>query len=302
MISTTKLTKIYKNKGQEIKALNNIDLDIKKGEIFGIIGPTGAGKTTLIKILSTIVTPDSGNVVIDTYDVVKQGDEVRKRIGVVVGEFTRALYWRLTAQENMEFFAQIKGIKNAQSEITYLLQLFDLQKSANDPLMKYSTGMKHKLALAIALLNNPPILFLDEPLTGIDPVTAYEIKTLIKKEFNDKTILWTSHNLYEIEEMCKRILLLKNGDAMIQGSVEELQSKYWNYDKIVITCDKPEEFLCIPNAHISDAHKVEIQLQNLNEILRDIVSISKKKQVTLFEITSLKPSLEDIFMAMVNHA
>lgn len=216
MIEAKNLTKIYRRKKKELKAIDKLSFNVRKGEIFGIIGPTGAGKTTTVKILSTLILPDEGNAYINGYDVVKDADRVKKIIGVVAGEFTRALYWRLTGRGNLEFFAKMRGLRNINERIDYLLELFNLKDYENELLMRYSTGMKHKLALAVALLHDPPILFLDEPLTGIDPLTAYEIKELIRREFKDKTIIWTSHNLYEIEEMCHRILLLNKGKKLLK--------------------------------------------------------------------------------------
>jgi len=216
VIEAKNLTKIYRRKKKELKAIDKLSFNVRKGEIFGIIGPTGAGKTTTVKILSTLILPDEGNAYINGYDVVKDADRVKKIIGVVAGEFTRALYWRLTGRGNLEFFAKMRGLRNINERIDYLLELFNLKDYENELLMRYSTGMKHKLALAVALLHDPPILFLDEPLTGIDPLTAYEIKELIRREFKDKTIIWTSHNLYEIEEMCHRILLLNKGKKLLK--------------------------------------------------------------------------------------
>lgn len=300
MIVAKNLTKIYKLRDGIIKAVNNLNINVKKGEIFGIIGPTGAGKTTTVKIFSTLILPDGGEAFVDGFNVVSEGEEVRKRIGVVAGEFTRTLYWRLTGRDNLEFFAKIKGIKNVKERVDYLLKLFGLKKYENVPLMKYSTGMKHKLALAVALLTDPPILFLDEPLTGIDPVTAYEIKRLIKEEFSDKTILWTSHNLYEIEEMCNHILLLKDGEALLTGNVEELKRKYWDYKKIVIECNEPDKFAEMDNVILKDK-KVEIKTKNPDKTIREICGIIKREDITISEITFVKPTLEDIFMSVIKN-
>jgi ABC-2 type transport system ATP-binding protein len=300
LIEVKNISKTFTSKKRKIHALKNLNLKIKKGEIFGIIGPTGAGKTTLIKILSTLILPDEGEAYINGFDILKEDEKVREIIGVVAGEFTRALYWRLSGRENIEFFAKIKGLNNYKREIDYLLEIFDLKGRENEPVMKYSTGMKHKLALAIALLNNPPILFLDEPLTGIDPVTAYEIKKLIKEEFRDKTVVWTSHNLYEIEEMCKNILLLNEGVSLLVGNVAILKNKYWDYEKVIVECDKPEKLLGIENSYIIE-NKVEIKTINLSETLREVSEVIKNENIKVFNISTSKPSLEDIFMRVIKN-
>ena len=183
MIEIKGLTKVFKIHSQKdghrfeyFNALDGIDLSIKKGEIFGLIGPNGAGKTTTLKILSTLIIPDGGTAAIDGYDVVNDGDVVKTKIGLLVGEFTRSLYWRLSGIQNIKFFAKLRGMHKPNKRIDELIELFSLQDCKDEPVMKYSTGMKHKLALAVGLLNDPPVLFLDEPLTGIDPITTYEIK------------------------------------------------------------------------------------------------------------------------------
>ncbi|MCD6447630.1 MAG: ABC transporter ATP-binding protein [Thermoplasmata archaeon] len=300
VIQARNLTKIYRGRGRSLKAIDRISFEIKKGEIFGIVGPTGAGKTTTIKILSTLIIPDEGNAIIDGYDILNDRDKIRKRIGVVAGEFTRALYWRLTGRGNLEFFAKIRGVKDYENRINYLLDLFNLKEYENELLMKYSTGMKHKIALAVALLNDPPILFLDEPLTGIDPVTSYEIKELIKKEFRDKTIIWTSHNLYEIEEMCHRVLILNRGRKVLEGKVDELKNKYWNYKKIIIECSDPSLLADEIGGEIVN-ERVEIKAENVGEMLNEIVEIAREKKIELQGISTAKPSLEDIFMMVIKN-
>jgi len=234
MISISNLTKIYRKSLRigkskhysETVALDNINIKIDKGEIFGLIGPNGAGKTTLLKILSTLIIPDSGTVTIDGYDILKDEKVVKTKVGLLSGEFTRSLYWRLTGRENLSFFAKLKGMWDVDDRIDYLIDIFGLAGYENEMVMKYSTGMKHKLALAVALVNDPPVILLDEPLTGIDPMTSFEIKKIVKEELRGKTIIWTSHNLFEIEEMCDRIALINNGKIIMVGSPHELMKNH----------------------------------------------------------------------------
>jgi len=227
MIVADNLTKTFTRKNKKgkkkerIVAVDHINLKINKGEIFGLIGPNGAGKTTTIKMLSTLILPDEGSITVNGFDVVHDAEKVRNNIGVLAGEFTRSLYWRLSGKQNLKFFANLRNMWNHDKRIDELIQLFGLKKQENELIMKYSTGMKHKLALAVALLNDPPILFLDEPLTGIDPVTSFQLKNLIKNMFRDKTIIWASHNLYEIEEMCDRIALINDGKIVLEGTQNE---------------------------------------------------------------------------------
>lgn len=307
MIEIKDLTKTFKkrvakrnNKFEIITALNEINLEIKKGEIFGLIGPNGAGKTTTLKILSTLIIPDKGTVTINGYDIIKEADIIKKQIGLLTGEFTRSLYWRLSGIQNLKFFANLRGIWEPDRRIDELIKIFKLEDKKNDLLMKYSTGMKHKLAFAIGLLNDPSILFLDEPLTGIDPITAYEIKNLIKNEFGDKTIIWASHNLYEIEEMCDRIALINNGKIILKGEPDRLKKDYRDHTKILVVSNKPEDFNSLQNVEIKEK-LVEIKTDNVKKTFLEIMNLAKTKNIDIIEIKTLKPSLEEIFMEGVKN-
>lgn len=308
MVVIKNLTKKFKIKGskkevKEIVALDHINLVIRKGERFGLIGPNGAGKTTLIKILSTLILPGEGTAIIDGCDIYRDTRRVKNKIGVLVGEYTRALYWRLTGYKNLEFFAVLHNMKRKEREerINYLLELFNLGEWKNELVMKYSTGMKHKLALAIALLKNPPVLFLDEPLTGIDPVTGYKLKRFIKENLSDKTIIWTSHNLYEIEEVCNRIGIINKGVMVLEGLPDELKKKYRGIEKIFIRLERgnPESFTGMEGVTIKDDYTIEIKTRNITNTFLKIGEILKENNLKMREIKLLTPSLEDIFIAEV---
>ena len=318
MITIENLTKKFKirtskknGKYESITAIDNLNLSIKKGEIFGLIGPNGAGKTTTAKILSTLILPDIGTVKIAGYDVVKDANIIKQKIGLLAGEYARSLYWRLSGIRNLMFFAKLRGMWNAEDRINELIELFDLTDKKDELVMKYSTGMKHKLALATGLLHNPSVLFLDEPLTGIDPLTAYEIKDIIKNKFKEKTIIWASHNLYEIEEMCDRIALINNGRVILQGEPGQLGKNYWDHTKIMITCDKPDEFTILQDdeiikgnilqdAEIKD-NVVTIKTKNLNKTLSGIMYLAKIRNINIIELRTVKPSLEEIFIEGVKN-
>jgi len=271
MIETDKLTKTFKKhtsikerRYEKIIALDQITLKINKGEILGLIGPNGAGKTTLLKILSTLILPDEGTATIDGYDVVKDANAIKNKVSMLTGEFVRSLYWRLNGRQNMKFFANLRNIWNPEERINELIELFGLRSHENELVMKYSTGMKHKLALAVGLLSDPPVVFLDEPLTGIDPVTTYEIKKIIKNDFRDKTIIWTTHNLHEIEEMCDRIALINHGKITLEGTPKELKKNYWGYEKIMVICDNPKPFEVLEKVDIK-GNIIEIETRDINK-------------------------------------
>lgn len=304
MIVIRNLTKTYLSKirgRDKIIALENINLRISKGDVFGLIGPNGAGKTTLLKIISTLLLPDKGTVLVDGHDVVKEEKIVREKVGLLSAEFARSLYWRLTGRQNLKFFAKLKNLHNQKKRIDELIELFNLKRWENEYVMKYSTGMKHKLAFAIALLSDPPILLLDEPLVGIDPVASSEIKSLINRELKDKTIIWASNNLYEVERMCNKVALIDKGKIILEGETEKLKDEHWGYTKITVISDKPHLFGSLEGVDVKEG-KVEIKTYDLRKTYVEIMKVIEENDVEVKEIITSKPSLEDIFMEMIKNA
>lgn len=312
MIVAEKLTKqfsltppisFFKKEVKHITALDHISLHVKRGEVFGLIGPNGAGKTTFIKILSTLILPDEGTAYIDGKDVVKEEKDVRRLLGVVTSEVPRSLNWRLTGVQNLVFFANMYGMfgKKAEARIEYLLERFGLTQWKDQMVMKYSTGMKHKLAFVRALLNNPPVLLLDEPTTGIDPFSQYDIRQFVKKELNDKTIMWASHNLPEVEQVCDHVALINQGHIMLEGRPDDLKDEYWDYEKISIQLYQPQasKFSQLEGARIENEYTVEISTSDLSGTLAQIQSTLKDGGMNLKHIKTYSPTLEDIFRKVV---
>lgn len=288
-------------KGREIvKAVDGVNLKIRKGEIFGLIGPNGAGKTTLVKVLSTLILPDLGTASINGHDIVKEDSLVRSEIGVLPGEFSRSLYWRLTGKQNLKFFAELYHIRD-ESRIDYLVNLFNLKEWEDELLMRYSTGMKHKLALARSLLNDPPVLLLDEPTTGIDPQASYEIKRLIRTELSDKTILWTSHNLYEIEEICDRIAMINNGKIVLEGNPADVKREGLEQEKITLVVESGEShwFSSLENTEIVNEYMVEVISTNIKKTLREILDITENHKITIKDLRTTAPTLEEVFIKRI---
>ncbi len=224
MIDVIELTKIYKLKNKEVNALSNVSFTLKSG-IGALVGHNGAGKTTLIKILSTLVIPTSGDAFIEGYSVTREEKKVRELVGLVsVSE--RQFYYRLTAMENLLFFSSLQGlsIAEAKKRAREVLEILNLSEWENVQYMKFSTGMQRKLALARALITDPPVVLLDEPTLGLDPLSAREFRNVIKN-FKNKTILFSSHYLKEVEELADKIILIKRGKIICEGNAEELKSK-----------------------------------------------------------------------------
>ncbi len=221
IISTENLSKSY----GATKAVDELNLHIRKGEFFGFLGPNGAGKTTTIRMLTGILKPDHGKISVDNHP---SGD--KQRIAKVIGVIpeSRGFYDWMTAVEYLGFFADLYGItgKEKDERIVSLLSEVDLTKRKNSRIGTYSRGMRQRLGLARALINNPQVLFLDEPTLGLDPQGQEDIQLLLKK-LNAKgvTVFLSSHLLNEVSNLCSRIGIINNGKLIAEGTVDELREK-----------------------------------------------------------------------------
>ncbi len=227
MIEVANLVRIFNPRRGEksVVALDGISFSVTSGELFGILGPNGAGKTTLIRILSTLLAPTSGQVTIDDLDVVTNVKAIRSRIGVVFGG-DRGLYDRLTARDNMRFSAELYGLPSGQAsdKIVTLLTRVGLESKIDSRVETFSRGMKQRLHIARALLHDPDVLFFDEPSNGLDPVAAQELRTLIRElKAMGKTVILTTHYMFEADELCDRIAVISNGRILTIGTPESVK-------------------------------------------------------------------------------
>ncbi len=215
-------------KGPVIKAVDRVNIKIKKGEIFGLLGPNGAGKTTLIKMLCTLIFPTDGKAYVNGFEIVKDGHEVRKSIGLVTGE-ERSFYWRLSGRQNLKFFGALYNMEPAEidKKIDYLVELLEMQEYMDKRFDEYSTGMKQHLAIARILLSDAKILFMDEPTKSLDYPSAVQFRQFIKERIvgmDKRTVIFTTHNLKEAVDFTDRMALMDSGQIKACGTVPELQS------------------------------------------------------------------------------
>lgn len=222
-----KVENLEKDYGK-VKALKGISFEIKEGEIFGLIGPNGAGKSTTLKILATLLTPTGGRAKVFGYDVVKDGDEVRKLISYLPEE--AGAYKNLKGIEYLQFMAKLyaKTGKSYEKMLELGVRLSGLGNRLNDKISTYSKGMTRKLLLARALMVEPKLAILDEPASGLDIINAYSIRQTIKQFAREKgiTFLISSHNMLEVEFLCDRVALINEGVIVETGSPKELKEKY----------------------------------------------------------------------------
>src|SRR5438045_1664280 len=219
-------TGTFRRRRLDIEAVRGVSFEIGEGELFGLLGPNGAGKTTTIKMLITLLIPTSGTATVLGYDVVKDAREVRKRIGYVFGG-ERGLYERLSAYDNLRYFAELYGVspREQRARIDELLELVGLKGREKERVEGYSRGMRQRLHIARGLLHDPPVVFLDEPTIGVDPVGARELRaTIASLTETGKTVLLTTHYMFEADSLCDRIAVISRGEIVAEGTPRDLKS------------------------------------------------------------------------------
>ncbi|HHV96753.1 MAG TPA: ABC transporter ATP-binding protein [Clostridiaceae bacterium] len=235
LIRIKNLTKRYSNN----IAINNISLDIFKEEIFGFVGPNGAGKSTLVSLLTTLIKPDEGDIIIKGYSVLNKTSEIRKLIGFVPQDI--ALYPTLSGYDNLKFWGGIYGLRKQelQDRIEEALSIVGMKERAHDKVEEYSGGMKRRINIAAALLHHPEILIMDEPTVGVDIISRqYIIEAIKNLKKEGRTIIYTSHDIEEMETVCDRIAIMDKGVILKCDTVEKLktQSKDRSLKNTVLEC------------------------------------------------------------------
>lgn len=272
-ISINGITKSFGEK----KVLDDINLDVKKGEILGLLGPSGAGKTTLIKILTGQLSAENGKSVINGINSQKLSGDDYRNFGIMMDNF--GVYDRLSCFENLKIFARIYGIKN--DKINETLESVGLSDAKKTPAQNLSKGMKSRLRLARVFMINPDILFLDEPTSGLDPATADEIQKMIQKEKEKgKTIFLTTHTMTEAEKLCDNVALLSDGKIVEYGNPKEICRRYNHQKKLKI--------------HLTDGTEKEIAHdENSAEIISELIKSGRAETIHTTE-----PDLETVFMEL----
>ena len=303
VIETFNLTKRYKIKGKagKLTALNSINLKVKEGEIFGLLGPNGAGKTTLVSILTTLLQPTEGYAKILGRNVLKEQYFIKKNVGLMLG--SDMIYYRLTGYRNLKFFCKIYNINDYEKKIKDMVEILGLTSKLDQLVETYSSGMKVKLALARILLIDPKILFLDEPMLGLDPKIAKSIVDILMK-FN-KTIFLTSHQMNIVESLCDRIAFLREGKIIKVDSKENFKNLIRGETKIQINVSESRKNDLVKTLNnLEFVDNLEVEKENINFSLR-----SKSNYPNLFEVITnfpitkfkeIETDLEDVFIKLSN--
>ncbi len=288
---------------KEKLVLKGINLQIEEGEIFGILGPNGAGKTTLLSILSTLLLPDRGKVQILGIDGLQDGHRIREKVNISSGNAN--FLWSLTVQENLHFYGMLYGLagKRREEKVKALVSLFNLEEHRDVPFDRLSTGMKQRLSLAKSLLNDPAVLFLDEPTVGLDPSVSIWIREQIRSIQKERgmTVLLTTHNMREAEYLCNRIAFLKTGEIVTTGTAESLKRMVRIGDLIRIEFKgkiSEDELLRaegVINYSISD-NFCEMIVDEGEKRLGPLVAILSQSGAQIGKVTLGQTDLEDVFI------
>ncbi|MEZ5306811.1 MAG: ABC transporter ATP-binding protein [Pyrinomonadaceae bacterium] len=285
-----------------VTALSDVSLEISEGEVFGLIGRNGAGKTTLTKIIATLVQPTGGTVKVFGKDSVADEVFVRGKLGLATAE-ERSFYWRLTTTQNLMFFARLNGLsdKRAKERIAELFDQFRLNDLAKRRFSDLSTGNKQKLAVARALLTKPPLLLLDEPTRSLDPLAASDMRSMISA-LDNVTILLTSHNLSEIEELCDRVAVISKGSIRDVGTVKDLRGRHSETERVSIEIRSDHPFdesaiEAITGASLTryaEKTMVVFERRTDDDALDHIIRAIGKSGATILDIETERASLLDV--------
>ena len=301
-VEAISLGKTYRNGNSKVQALRNVSLAVSKGELFGVIGPDGAGKTTLFRILTSLLLPDTGHASVDGYDVVNQYQEIRHRIGYMPGRFS--LYQDLTVEENLAFFATIfnTSIEENYALIKDIYQ--QIEPFRDRPAGKLSGGMKQKLALSCALIHRPSVLFLDEPTTGVDAVSRKEFWQMLKRLQEQGITILVSTPYMDEASLCDRIALVQDGRFL---HVDSPAGAMRRFSKPLLAVKSTDMFRLMKDLRgFAQAHSVypfgEWYHVALRDHMTDDASILRyldDKGHLDAEVVRIQPGIEDVFMELM---
>ena len=297
-IEVKSLTKIY----GEQKAVDNISFSVGKGEIVGFLGPNGAGKSTTMKIVTGYLLADAGEVNVCGIDVKAAPLETKKKIGYLPE--ANPLYFDMYVREYLDFIADVHSIKNKKEKIEEVIRTVGLSPESKKKVGQLSKGYKQRVGLAAALIHNPEVLILDEPTTGLDPNQIIEIREVIKQLGQNKTVLFSSHILQEVEAICDRVIIINKGKLVANDTLSVLRNQSQNNNAIRVTFKETIDSSLLQNLNgVAAVNKLntnewELVSNQVNETKRLLLELSLQHNLNIVSLQSGEQSLEDVFRSL----
>lgn len=298
-IVVNELTKVY----GEQKAVDKISFSAKKGEIVGFLGPNGAGKSTTMKMITGYLTPDIGVVTVSGVNVADNPIAAKQKIGYLPE--ANPLYTDMYVKEYLDFIAGVHGIKNKKQRINDVIGLTGLSVEQKKKISQLSKGYRQRTGLAAALIHDPEVLILDEPTSGLDPNQIIEIRNVIKNQGKDKTVLFSSHILQEVEAICDRVIIINKGKLVADDRLVNLQQK-GSTDMVKVTFKEPLEaewlnrLKYVLTVNKLDSFNWQIKSSDANEVKRQLLEMSLQHNLNIVSLQTEGGSLEDIFRRLTN--
>jgi ABC-2 type transport system ATP-binding protein len=305
------LSKSYRSRSRgEVRALEDVSFSVSAGEIVGLLGANGAGKTTAIKSVCGLVTPTAGAIQVNGVDALGSRRVAARHLTAVL-EGNRTVYWRLNVRENLEYFAALRGIRvrNARAQIDSLVERFDLTDKAETPAMQLSRGMQQKLALACAVLPGTPLLLLDEPTLGLDVETSHELRGYLRglAAGDDRAIVLSSHDMQVVRDVCDRVVIINGGRVVADETVDGLMKLFTARScRIKLAAPAPavaraslsEEF---EGLRFVDDTTIEVVLRD-SPAFYELFDLLRSSGCEIDAVDSIDPDLEEIFLTIVKGA
>jgi ABC-2 type transport system ATP-binding protein len=294
----------------ENRAVDGVDLNVRAGTVYGVLGPNGAGKSTVISMLATLLRPDAGEARIFGHDVVKEAQVVRQLIGVTA-QFA-SVDEKLSATENLVIFSRLLGLSRAESrrKSTELLEEFGLTEAAKRPLAKFSGGMRRRLDLAASLIAQPPLIFLDEPTTGLDPRTRSQMWDTIRRLVSSgSTVLLTTQYLEEADQLADRVAVIDSGRVVAEGTADELKASVGESSLQLRLADAADaqdarraiqDVLGVEAALSPEAGRITAPMTNPDKVT-DLLITFREAGIRLTEMSVQKPTLDEVFLTLTGH-
>jgi ABC-2 type transport system ATP-binding protein len=291
---------LLKEYGQQ-KAVNNVSFSLGKGEIVGFLGPNGAGKSTTMKMITGYLQPDAGEIKVCGIPVDKDVMSAKRKIGYLPE--ANPLYYDMYVREYLKFIAGVHSIKNAKAKIQHIIELTGLTVESKKKIGQLSKGYKQRVGLAAALLHEPEVLILDEPTSGLDPNQIIEIRNVIKEQGKNKTVLFSTHILQEVQAICDRVIIINKGELVADSSVEQLKLNTKSNSVAVtfstqINKDKLENLPAVISVFQVNDNSFKLSTNDTNELRRQLLEFAIAKQLDIVSLQTEGNNLEDIFRTL----